>query len=340
VFSTLTIRRCAAALLAAGFALPALGDDPVSVRTAPMAAVAIYPERSAPATVVSLNDARISAQLDARVVEIPVRVGDTVEAGTLLARLECHDFEALQVRQLAALEATEARLELARRRVERTGKLVDRQSAAEDLFDERSADVAVLEAERKSASKALYQANTDVGRCELTSPFRAVILERLGAVGGFASKGTPLLRILDLDNIEISAQVATGDTAPLSAAGEIFLEHAEQRYPVSIRTVLPTVNTETRNREVRLLFTAESAPPGAAGELVWTDSRPHVPGELLVRRGKAFGVFAEIGGIARFIEVPAAQPGRASLAPIPADTHVVIEGHFSLQDADPVSVVN
>jgi RND family efflux transporter MFP subunit len=327
-------------LAAALAAWPAFGVEPASVRTAPMAEVAIYPQRSAPATVVSLNDARISAQLDARVVEIPVKVGDTVEAGTVLARLDCADFETMHARRTAGLEAIDARLMLAKRRVERTGKLVDRQSAAEDLFDERRADVAVLEADRKSALKALQQARTDVTRCELTSPFKAVILERLSAVGDFASKGTPLVRILDLENIEISAQVATADTAPLSAAGEVFFVHAEQRYPVEIRTVLPTVNTQTRNREVRLLFSAQSALPGAAGELVWTDSRPHVPGELLVRRGEAFGVFAEVGGIARFIEVPAAQPGRASLAPIPGDTHVVIEGYFSLQDADPLSVVN
>lgn len=65
-------------LLAASFAFAA---EPVSVHIQELSALSIYPESSAPAVVVSLNDAPIAAQVDAPVMQLPVRVGDAVKAG-------------------------------------------------------------------------------------------------------------------------------------------------------------------------------------------------------------------------------------------------------------------
>lgn len=83
---------------------------PVPVRTQTLAESAIYPESAAPAVVVSLNDAPIAAQLDALVVDVPARVGDTVKAGAILVKLACKDFELEQSRLKAERQAIQARL--------------------------------------------------------------------------------------------------------------------------------------------------------------------------------------------------------------------------------------
>ncbi|MFB3090638.1 MAG: biotin/lipoyl-binding protein, partial [Gammaproteobacteria bacterium] len=86
--------------------------DKITVKTAKISEVAIYPERSAPATVVSLNESIISARITARVDEISVRVGDIVEKGGVLARLDCEDYVLSHRESVARREALETKRDL------------------------------------------------------------------------------------------------------------------------------------------------------------------------------------------------------------------------------------
>ena len=94
----------------------ALAEDNVRVKTAALADIAIYPLRSAPATVISLNDTVVSAQIAAKIEQIPVRVGDVVDAGSLLVSVDCDDYILARRQAQARLEALAARIELARHR--------------------------------------------------------------------------------------------------------------------------------------------------------------------------------------------------------------------------------
>ncbi len=87
------------ACLASG-PLPAV--EPVAVETRTLAQVAVRPEISAPASCVSLNDSRISAEINARVVALPVRVGDVVEKDAKLAELDCVDYQLMARRAEAS----------------------------------------------------------------------------------------------------------------------------------------------------------------------------------------------------------------------------------------------
>jgi len=177
-------------------------------------------------------------------------------------------------------------------------------------------------------------------RCVVLSPFRALVIERSSSVGEFVNVGTALVKIMDIDMTEISAQVSSRDTEQVSHASELYFEHDDIRYPVKLRAIVQAINTETRNREVRLTFKDSNALPGASGKLLWRDERAHIPGELLVRRNGDLGVFTVEGNIAKFNSMPSAQAGRASATALGSDARVVIEGHFSLKEAMPVDVVN
>lgn len=320
-------------------AISGYAAEDVGVKTRTLSEVALYPERSAPATVVSLNEATVSAQITARIIDIPVRVGDVVEAGTLLAELDCADYRLARRASEARLEALEARLVLAKRRVDRTQSLLKKQSISEEALDERQADLAVLKADLRAAGADLDVAKLNQSRCQVVSPFRALIKERISSVGNYADKGHALVSLIDLDQLEVSAQVYAQDSKYIADVEKIYFEQAGQRYPLTLRTVLPSINTVTRNQEVRLLFSNGPALPGAAGKLVWRDVRPHVPANLLVKRNGQLGLFTVSEGRAHFIATPSAQAGRASPVDLPVMTPLVVEGHFGLREADKVDTV-
>lgn len=315
-------------------------QDKITVNTAKIADIALYPERSAPATVISLNDSTISARIAAQVDEIPVRVGDIVEKDSVLAKLDCSDYKLASSESKARLDGLKAQIELAKRRLERTKKLTLKKSVSEEILDERESDLAVLDTDYRAAMSKVRMAKLNESRCIVTSPFRALINERSSAIGQYANTGTALVRIMDIEQLEISAQVFNRDSEQISLSDELFFEHAGIHYPVSLRTVIPAINSETRNREVRLLFINGPALPGAAGKLIWRDKRAHIPGEYLVRRDSELGVFTIENNIARFIAIPSAETGRASPTSLSIETPIVVEGHFSLKEGHSVSVTN
>jgi len=314
--------------------------ETIQVRTALLDEIASYPERSAPATVVSLNAATISAELPARVIELPVRIGDIVQAGGILARLDCTDYILAERRALASIDSITARMDLARKRLDRTRTLRSQNSVAEEALDERVSELAILEAEQSAAVAAVDTSRANLARCEIKSPFTALVTERSSAVGEFASPGMPLLKILDIVAIEISAQVAVNQVSQIESAAQIDFTYSDHRYPVHLRTILPAINPDTRNQEVRLEFSENSAIAGAAGKLVWLDPQPHIPANLVVERGGGLGVFVLKNDTAVFHPLPVAQPGRSSAVNLPGDTRLVIEGQFSLQDQVKVQVNN
>ena len=310
------------------------------VKTMSLAEIASYPVRSAPATVVSLNEATVSAEISARVTNIPVRVGDMVERDGIIVIMNCDDYELGEQQSESAIRVLTIRIDLAQKRLQRTRSLRQQDSISEEALDERTSDLAVMEAEMDSARAVLSKAKINKSRCRITSPFRALVTERISAVGQYAAPGTPLVRLVDIEDIEISAQIPATEISQLKNSQQLYFSYANERYPVQLRTILPVINSETRSQEVRLLFAMEKSITGAAGKLFWSDNRSHIPANILVEREGRLGIFIENEGMAIFQPVIDAQPGHSTPVELPKDTQIIIEGHYSLSDRAAVKVTD
>ncbi len=314
--------------------------DRILVKTAKISEVAIHPEYSAPATVVSLNESVISARIATIVDELTVRVGDIVEKGDVLAQLDCEDYALSYRESVARLEALQSKRDLAKSYLERTRRLTLKQSVAEEILDERESEYAVLGSELKGIRAEIKMKKLDQSYCTVVSPFRALVIERTSAVGEFVKVGTALVKVMDMGNTEISAQVSSRDSAQVNNANELFFEYDNIRTVVKLRTIVQAINTETRNREARLTLLNSQVLPGTTGKLIWRDKRAYLPSNLLVRRDGKLGVFIIEANIAHFSPMPTAQAGRASATSLEDNSHIVIEGHFSLKESAPVYIIN
>lgn len=329
------------ALVAATLTLlvfPAFAEEALSVSARPLAELAIYPEQRVPADVLSLNNSRISAEINARIVDLPVLVGQTVEQGALLARLDSADYALALQREQSNADALAARIDLARYQLERAKSLAKQQAVSDELLKQREADLKTLLAQQQGQQAALEQARHNMEKTALRAPFRAVILERLGQVGELAGPGTPLLRIVDAEHLEVSAKLQADQAASLAAAQTLELTDGAVHRPLQLRIIVPAADGRTRTREARLTFTGPAALPGSAGELVWRSSQAHIPADLLLRRDGKLGVFQIVDGHARFTALPDAEEGRPAAAALKLDTIVVVEGRFRLQDGNAVTV--
>jgi RND family efflux transporter MFP subunit len=217
-------------MLLAGY-VTALAQEPVRVKIADLGDIAVYPERSAPATVISLNNTMVSAEIRAVVTDIPVNVGEVVEKGDVLLNLDCDEYNYMRSEAAAQIDALKARIKLAELKLARTEELLLKQSIAEETRDERDSELSVLRSDIRASQSRLNNAKLDVDRCTIESPFRALIKKRMASIGQFASVGTELLEIVDLDTLELSAQIFSQDTHQLHKANELMFEHNKEYYP-------------------------------------------------------------------------------------------------------------
>jgi RND family efflux transporter MFP subunit len=315
-----------------GFCGSAQAVTPIPVRTQTLSESAIYPESAAPAVVVSLNDAPIAAQVDALVVEVPVRVGDTVKAGAVLVKLACRDFELEQSRLKAERQAIQARLELAQWQLKQAETLAAQQTLPEEQVQEKRSQLAVLHGDLAAHGARIEITDRRIAHCTVNAPFPGVVTARLIAVGQFATQGTALVRLLDTTRPEVSAQVSSRETDALRQAKSLAFEHDGKRYPLNLRAVLPTIRTETGTQDVRLDFTGQRSDPGAAGRLLWQAGEPYVPAEYLVQRDGQLGVFIIADGKARFHALPGSQSGRPAAISLPPETQLIVTGQFGLSE--------
>jgi RND family efflux transporter MFP subunit len=315
---------------------PALADDPIPVLTQPLYELALYPESTAAAQVISLNDAAIAAQVNALVAEVLVRVGDTVKAGAVLLKLDCKDFELERVRLKAEGQAVKARLELAQWQLKQSELLAFQHTLPVEIIQQRRSELAVLRGDLAAHAARIETTQRQIAHCNVKAPFTGVVTARSTAVGQLVSSGTVLVHLLDLTRAEVSAQVSSPDITALRDAGELAFEHEGQHYPLKLRAVLPTIQTQSGTQEVRLDFVDKRSQPGAAGRLVWHDQTLHIASELLVKRGEQLGVFTEQAGIAHFHPLPDAQNGRPAVIGLSPDTLIIVSGQYSLNEGSKV----
>jgi multidrug resistance efflux pump len=136
----------------------------VSVKT--LGNVAVPVERDVEAKLISPNDTPVSSELAAKVLEITADVGDRVNEGDVLARLDCRDFD-VRLRQAKAgvatvkarIAATSARVGAAESRVNAAGSRV---SAADSRAGAAVAGVSSAQAVVKATTARVQATRTSI----------------------------------------------------------------------------------------------------------------------------------------------------------------------------------
>jgi RND family efflux transporter MFP subunit len=314
--------------------------EAVPVTTKKLADVLFFPVRDAPATTLSLNDTKVSSELNGLLKGINVRVGDSVKQGDVVALMDCQDYEISVAQASASIRAERAKLKFDRSRLEKVEQLSKKNNISAEEVERRTSTVAITGAEVERLRALLKATRRAVDKCSIRAPFDAVVIEKIANLGDYMTPGRPVLRLLDRDNVEISAKVQEQDLDFLKLAKKVSFVANDKIYPLTLRATLPLMESRIRSYEVRLNFTGDKAFPGSAGRTQWETLDPHVPAELLVRRN-GLGFFIEAAGRAKFVPVGGTSEGQPAklLTSLPGPSRVIINGRFELNDGDAVRVI-
>ena len=181
-----------------GFAFP-----PARVEVAMAEVREMAPSVDVSGTVVSLNDSRIASEVEG-VLTWLADVGDAVDKGDVIARIDPRLLRVELVRAEANVARLQSDYEYRQRQLERTEELAAKNSASKTLLDEALAQRDQAQHALADARAALERTRGDLERTEIRAAFAGHVVQRLASVGEFINVGEDVVRLVDTHRIEIS----------------------------------------------------------------------------------------------------------------------------------------
>lgn len=296
-----------ALIAAAALAVAACGspEPPATPRTAaaPLDAAPVELREvdlttSAEAVVEAVRQSTVSAQVSGRIVDIRFDVGDRVEKGAVILRIdERAATQAMAVSEAQVREA-EASLVNARAQYERTRQLVAQKFVSQAALDKAEADFKAAESRMKATLAGAGAAATERSFTTIVAPYSGIVSARHVQLGEMASPGKPLLTGFDPSTLRVVATVASAQVPAIQAGARARIEIPSLDRWVDVKsvTVVPSADPRTHTTQVRL-----DLPVDAKGLLPGVFARAHfvtgkaprlmVPRAAVLRRSEVTAVY-------------------------------------------------
>ncbi|WP_325342754.1 efflux RND transporter periplasmic adaptor subunit [Xylophilus sp.] len=267
-----TVTAAAAVLIVlAGLGLAALratAADPAPAAARPALTVTTaLPQRGAlPLTLVAngsiaaWQEASIGAQVGGlRLADVRVNVGDTVKAGQVLATFAPETVQASLAQARASLLEAEASAADARANNERARTLANSGALSASQIAQYATSAQTADA-RVAAARAQVQAQQlQVGFTEVRAPDSGVISSRTATVGAVVGAGTELFRMVRKGRLEWRAEVTSAELGRIRPGARVQVTAASGAIlDGAVRTIGPTVDSQTRNALVYVDLPAQS----------------------------------------------------------------------------------
>ncbi|MEM0907641.1 MAG: efflux RND transporter periplasmic adaptor subunit [Pseudomonadota bacterium] len=257
---------------------------PARVQVDPVSVVEVAETQPIIARLVSIDESVVATRIPGIVGEVYVKVGDRVEAGDPLAKLdtellliELEGAQAVLTQADAGLQVAAANEDLAEQVFQRTERLRGSAAYSAGRADDLAQELARTTAElaRAEAALAVSMAQVQSARYRMTNsvvraPFPGVVLARSANPGDYLTVGGPVARVMDDLNLEIEADVPSEMVAALSVGDKVSIVMDDGAPGLAtVRALVPAESQSTRTRPVRFTIdTTDSDKPLASGQTV------------------------------------------------------------------------
>ena len=196
----------------------------------------------------------LKSKASGEVIQLPIEVGDRVEKGALIAKLDQVEERAALAQAGADLDIARAELDLAEKNFARRQQLFSSNVISKEVQDQTTLDLAVARSKLVQAETALERARERLEDTVITAPVGGVILQKYVESGQIIASGvsnvgggTPIADIADMSNVYIEAgvdeidigKIAVGQKAAIRA--EAYPEH---RYEGEVVRIAPEARVE------------------------------------------------------------------------------------------------
>ena len=224
-------------------------------------------------TVRSRRSTRVSPRIMGTLLEVTVAVGDRVEEGKLLARIDDREVRARVAAMKAGLSQAEARYAQAAAAHRRYTDLYARSATTKEQLESVTGDYEIAKAAVEGAKEAVNSAEIVVGYTEIHAQLGGVVSEKLAEPGDLALPGKPILVIQDPADLRLEADVREYLIPHLPVGAPVtvaFGKPIDRSYETKVEERAPEADPGTRTFRVKAPIPTDSAArPGNFGRLLF-----------------------------------------------------------------------
>jgi len=224
--------------------------------------VLLGPESLAPVRRERLNvGPRVSGSLQARrqsairaetagsIVALEAELGDVVERGQVLARIEARALRDAVVSAESGVRSAEQGLTLAERERERTARLAQAGALPRRDLDAADNALAGARAALEDARARLALARQDLSASVVRAPMAGVISAQPAHAGDVVTPGTELFTIIDPSSMRLAATVPSSELPRLAVGTAVAFRvrgYPEETFEGTIESIAPAADPATR----------------------------------------------------------------------------------------------
>ena len=209
---------------------------------------------SAVGTIRAIHEAVVASKILARVKEVKVKAGQTVNAGDELVVLDDADLQARLQQAQAAESGATAKLNQARIDVERAKRLRAVNSVSQQEFEQANTAYLSAKAELERSQQAVKEAQILLGYASIRAPIAGVIVDKKVNSGDTVSPGQALLTMYDRERMQMVATVRESLAMGLEVGQQVAarLDALGLDCHATISEIVPEAQAESRSFQVKV----------------------------------------------------------------------------------------
>ena len=237
-------------LLLPGLCWPQMGG-PALVKIAIASVKDMASVTMVPGTVVSRNDARLSAEVTGRLILV-ADVGTEVVKGEPVAEIEDTTLKLQHTELQALVSRAEAKLLFLENEEKRFTQLAESNLAAATQLEQTRSDRDVARGDLAVARARLEQNQDQLARTRISAPYAGIVVERLMTPGERVEEGSKVVRLVDQHNLEVIARAALEYFRFVERGQLLDIRTGSQQAFGIVRTVVAVGDENTHQFELRL----------------------------------------------------------------------------------------
>jgi len=172
----------------------------------------------------------VRPEVNGRILDLPVDIGDRVRKGELLFQLDDRDLQIEKESQEKAIERAKLQLEQAERNYLRSQSLFEEKLISKELFEDTATAHELAKNTLAQSEKSLELVQDRLSKTRILAPFDCTVLTRPVSVGqavsgsGGFNSGTEVLTIANLTDMIINAHINQADVARLTVDQKVGVE--------------------------------------------------------------------------------------------------------------------
>ncbi len=224
---------------------------PAIVVTEPAVQESIAPTALYSATVISRDDANLSAELAGRITWV-AEVGDRIQAGNPVVKLDDVFIKQQVIEERSIIQSEKAKFDLHNKEVKRFTELLEHNNVARSQLDQAVSDQAVARSNMASSRARLAQAEERLRRTSIVAPFDGVVSERLLQTGEWANDGTTVVRLVSASNLEIQTHIPASSLRFVTIGTSLSYVDGILSGKGEVRALVPIGGDASRLYELRI----------------------------------------------------------------------------------------